>query len=200
MASGRDELEQLTRPLLEALAKIAGLECTYLTVFDWARREQEVRFVHRGGDVEIAEGSRLALPEGVSPENLLDVTRSPAQMPEMHPDSQAATRLGLRTYVSVPVVLPERELFGMVCGASRRRRPVGEPVVSVMESFAQIVATEQRAERAEAQLRARGFFLAVAEHQLKTPLTSLLGAARLLREGGPELGQDQRDLFLDIDP
>lgn len=193
---GHDGLEQLTRPLLEALAKIAGLECTYLTVFDWARGEQEVRFVHRGGDLEIAEGSRVALPEGVSRETLL--TRSPAQMPQTHPDSQAAKRLGLRTYVSVPVVLPTHELFGTVCGASRRPVRVREPVVSIMEAFAQIVATEQRAERAEAQLRARGFFLAVAEHQLKTPLTSLLGAARVLREGGPELGGDQRDVFLDM--
>lgn len=193
---GHDGLEQLTRPLLEALAKIAGLECTYLTVFDWARGEQEVRFVHRGGDLEIAEGSRVALPEGVSPEILL--TRSPAQMPQTHPDRQAAKRLGLRTYVSVPVVLPTHELFGMVCGVSRRPLRVREPVMSIMEAFAQIVATEQRAERAEAQLRARGFFLAVAEHQLKTPLTSLLGAARVLREGGSDLGQDQRDVFLDM--
>ena len=201
-------LEELTRPLLEALAKLAGLECTYLTVFDWARREQEVRYVHRAGDVEIAEGSRLPLPDGVSLEILLGVTRSPAQMPGTHPDSQAAKRLGLRTYVSVPVVLPKHELFGMVCGASRRPHPVGEPVVSVMESFAQIVAdhmsrarvaaAEERAERAEEQLRARGLFLAMAEHELKTPLTSLLGAARILRDGGPELGQDQRDVLLDM--
>jgi signal transduction histidine kinase len=204
-AAGYHDLEGLTRPLLRALAELAGLDCTYLTVFDWDRREQEVRFAH-GGDVGITEGSRLALPDGVSREILLGVTRSPAQMPRTHPDSQAAKRLGLRTYVRVPVVLAKHELVGIVCGASRRPQPVGEPVVSVMEFFAQIVAdhmsrdrveaTEHRAERAEEQLRARGLFLAVAEHQLKTPLTSLLGAARILDDGWAELGQDERALFL----
>ncbi|HTJ76730.1 MAG TPA: ATP-binding protein [Acidimicrobiales bacterium] len=207
-AASHLDLEDLTRPLLEALAKLAGLDCAYLTVFDWDRREQEVRFVHRAGDVEITEGSRLPLPSGVSQEILLGVTRSPAQMPRAHPDSQAAKRLGLRTYVSVPVVLPRHELFGMVCGASRRPQAVGEPVVSVMEFFAKIVADhvsrarvaaiERRAERAEELLRARGMFLAVAEHQLKTPLTSLLGAARVLCDRWPELGQDDRAMFLDI--
>jgi signal transduction histidine kinase len=201
-------LEELARPLLEALAKLAGLECTYLTVFDWDRREQEVCFVHRAGDVEIAEGSRLALPDGVSQEILLGVTRSPAEIPRTHPDSQAAKRLGLRTYVSVPVVLAKHQLFGMICGAGRLPRPVGEPVVSVMEFFAQIiadhmgrvriVATEARAERAEEQLRARGHYLALAEHQMKTPLTSLLGATRILHDGWLDLTEAERDSFLDM--
>lgn len=207
-AAGELDLEELTRPLLGALATIAGLECTYLTVFDWDRKEQEVRFVHCAGGVEIEEGSRLPLPPGVSQESLPGVTRSPAQMPKTHPDSQAARRLGLRTYVSVPVVVAKHELFGMVCGASRQDGVVAEPIVSVMEFFAQIVAdhvtresvaaTEQRAAAAEEQLRARARYLAVAEHQLKTPLTSLTGAARLLRDGWQALDDAQRQQFIDM--
>ncbi len=205
---GDVDLEGLTRPLLEALARIAGLESTYLTVFDWDRREQEVRFVHRAGDVGIEEGSRLPLHEDVSEESLPGVTRSPAQMPRTHPDSQAARRLGLRTYVSVPVVLAKHELYGMICGASRRAGAVTEPVVSVMEFFAAIVAdhitrervaaTEQRAAIAEEQLRARDRYLAVAEHHLKTPLTSLRGAAKLLRDGWKVLDDAQLEQFVDL--
>jgi GAF domain-containing protein len=157
--AGDVDLEELTRPLLAALAKIAGLDTTYLTVFDWDRREQEVRFVHCAGGVEIEERSRLPLPPEVVQESLPGVTRSPPRMPSSHPDSQAARRLGLQTYVSVPVVLAKHELFGMVCGASRQTGAVSEPVVSVMEFVADIVAdhitrervaaTEQRAARAE---------------------------------------------------
>lgn len=201
-------LEALTRPLLRALATIANLESTYLTVFDWDRREQEVRFVHRAGGVEIQEGSREPLPPQVSEESLPGVTRSPSQMPKTHPDSQAARRLGLRTYVSVPVVLAKHELFGMVCGASSQAGAVSEPVVSVMEYFAEIIAdhitrervavTEQRAAMAEAQLRARARYLAVAEHQLKTPLTSLGGAAKLLRDGWRVLDDAQRQQFIEM--
>ena len=202
------DLEVLTRPLLDALASIGGFETTYLTVFDWDRREQEVRFVCRAGGVEIEEGSRLPLPPEVSEESLPGVTRSPPRMPKTHPDSQAAKRLGLRTYVSVPVVLAKHELFGMLCGASKRTGAVTEPVASVMEYFAEIVAdhitrervaaTEQRAATAEEQLRARARYLAVAEHQLKTPLTSLIGATKLLRDGWKILDDAQREQFVDI--
>jgi K+-sensing histidine kinase KdpD len=206
--AGDVDPEGLTRPLLEALATIAGLESTYLTVFDWDRREQEVRFVHHAGGVEIEEGSRLPLPSEVSQESLPGVTRSPPQMPKTHPDSQAARRLGLRTYVSVPIVLAKHELFGMVCGASRQAGAVTEPVVAVMEFFAttiadhiardRVAATEQRATAAEEQLRARARYLAVAEHQLKTPLTSLIGAARLLQDGWRVLDDAQREQFIEM--
>ena len=206
--AGDVDLEGLTRPLLAALATIAGLEATYLTVFDWDRREQEVRFVHSAGGVEIEEGSRLPVSAEVSEESLPGVTRSPSQMPKTHPDSQVAKRLGLRTYVSVPVVLAKHELFGMVCGARRQAGPVTEPVVSVMEFLAEIVAdqitrervaaTEQRAATAEEQLRARARYLAVAEHQLKTPLTSLIGASRLLRDGWTALDDTQREEIVDM--
>lgn len=36
VAGNSRDLESLTRPLLEALAKLAKLESTYLVVFDWA--------------------------------------------------------------------------------------------------------------------------------------------------------------------
>lgn len=208
VGSADDDLEDLTRPLLEALAKLADLDSTYLTVFDWTRREQEVRFVHSAGRGEITEGSRLPLPDGVSCESLPGVTRSPAQLPRTHPDSAAAKRLGLQTYVSVPVVLARHELYGMVCGASREARPVSEPVVAVMEALAGIVAdhmsrarmaaAEQRAEVAEERLQTRALFLAVAEHQLKTPVTSLLGAAQILRDGWVGLDDGYRDQLLDM--
>src|SRR5947199_10771342 len=104
-ASGGD-LAALTRPLLEALAKLSGLESTYLAVFDWDRREQEVRVVHSAGKVQVREGIRLPLPAGISQETLPGVTRSPPQLvARAFPDSLVAKRLGLETYVIVPVVV-----------------------------------------------------------------------------------------------
>jgi len=203
-----DDLEALTRPLLEALATLGHLDTTYLTVLDWHRREQEVRFVHTTGEVSITKGSRLSVPDSVLHESLPGVTRSPLQLPGTHPDSQAAKALGLATYVSVPVVLAKHELFGMLCGASRLPRPVSERLVSVMEFFADIIAdhltrtrvaaTEQRADLAEEELRARARFLAVAEHQLKTPLTAIQGAAEVLHARWADLGAVTRDEFIGL--
>src|ERR1700741_3833162 len=59
-----DSIAGLIRPLLEALAKLAGLECTYLVVFDWRRREQEVRFVYSASEALLQEGDRIPVTEG----------------------------------------------------------------------------------------------------------------------------------------
>jgi signal transduction histidine kinase len=208
VATNGHDLEDLTRPLLEALATLGSLDSTYLIVFDWDRREQEVRFVHSAGEVSITKGSRLPLPDTVFQESLPGVTRSSAQMPETFPDAQAAKHLGLGTYVSVPVVLAKHELYGMLSGAGKRAQPVSERLVSAMEFFAQMIAeqvsrtlvaaTEQRADLAEEELRARARFLAVAEHQLKTPLTAIQGAAEVLHARWADLGVSTRDEFLEI--
>src|SRR5687767_15510892 len=93
VAANGDDLEELTRPLLEALATLGSLDSTYLIVFDWDRREQEVRFVHSAGEESITKGSRLPLPDTVFQESLPGVTRSSAKMPETFPDAQAAKHL-----------------------------------------------------------------------------------------------------------
>jgi len=203
MASAGHDLDALVPALLEALARIADLDSTYLTVFDWDKREQEVRFLHSTAEVGITDRSRLPLAAVVSRESLPGVTRSPAGEMQAHADSEVAKHVGLATYASVPIVLAGHELWGMVCGASRLPQPeVSDRVITLMEGFAGIiaehvsweraVATERRAEGAEAELRSRGRFLAQAEHELKTPLTVLRGAVELLRNGWDDLSDGER--------
>ena len=200
-ANSRD-LEGLTRPLLEAFAKLSGLESTYLTIFDWDLREQHVRFVYSTGSVQVSEGMTFPLPEGLSNEALSGVTRSPVRLERTYPDSAVARSLGLKAYVSVPIVVAQHRIFGMLCGASQASRQIGESMIAVIEFFAQIVAdhvtraeaaaTTERAERAEEQLHSRALFLAQAEHQLKTPLTVLEGASVMLLDRWDELSDDKR--------
>jgi signal transduction histidine kinase len=202
-ASSGHDLDGLARPLLEALAKIASLDATYLAVFDWDTREQEVRFLHSTEQVGITDRSRLPLAAAISRESLPGVTRSPLGEMHAHPDGEVAKHVGLATYVSVPIVLAGHELWGMVCGASRQPQPqVSDRVITVMEAFAEIIAehvsweraaaTERRAEAAEAELRSRGRFLAQAQHQLKTPLTALRGAVELLQTRWDRLSDEER--------
>jgi K+-sensing histidine kinase KdpD len=199
-------LGSLTRPLLEALAKLGDFESAYLMVFDWDRGQQEVRYAHNAGGVDISERMRVAIAPGMSPQALPGVTRSLETLPKAHPDSQIARGLGLQTYVSVPVVVAEHRLWGMLCAASSAPRQVGEGVISVMEYLASLIAdhvvreqtaaTERRARAAEETLRARAVFLAEAEHELKTPLTVIVGMARTLTDEWQNLTEDEREEFL----
>ena len=207
-ASNGHDLEALTRPLLEALAKLSGFESTYLTIFDWERRQQDVRFVYSTGSIRVTEGLKLPVPAGLSSEALSGVTRSPVELDRTYPDSAVARTLGLKAYVSVPVVVAEHRIFGMLCGASKASRRVGESLISVMEFFAQIIAdhvtraqvaaTAIRADRAEEQLHSRALFLAQAEHQLKTPLTVVEGASVILLDRWHELSEDKRSDVLSM--
>lgn len=196
------EIDGLIRPLLEALAKLADLESTYLTVFDWERSEQEVRFVFSAGETQVEEGHRIPLPVEVSQESFPGVTRSPQTALHAQPDSLVARRLGLEAFVSVPVVVAKHRLVGMLCGASRNPRQVSETVVGLFESFADIMADhlqrtemqemEDRAAAAESKLLDRARFLVEVEHRVKTPLSALHGAALILRDRREELSEPAR--------
>lgn len=206
-AANSPDLETLTQPLLEAMASLANLESTFLTVFDWNERTQQVRFVHNMAEPLIQKGMEVPLPEGAMPESLPGVTRSPKEVSTVHPDSVVAQRIGLKTYVSVPVSLAKHQLFGMLCGASRAAAQVSEGIVSVMEFFAQIIAdhidrsrvaaTERRAHTAEEQLQSRARFLAEAEHMLKAPLTVLEGMSVSLLERWSEYPESSRTKMLE---
>ncbi len=195
------DLEGLTRPLLEALAKLAGFESTYLTVFDWDRHTQEVRFVY-SVENQVSEGITISLPADLRPEAIAGVTRSPVGLTGTDPDSWVAHDLGLQTYVSVPVMAAKHKLYGRVCGASREARDVPETVITVMEFFAKIIAdhvtreevaeTEKRVVAAEEKLRSRARFLATAEHMLKTPLTAIEGLPQTLLAHWDVMPEGQR--------
>jgi signal transduction histidine kinase len=206
--TNNQDLESVTRPLLEALSKMGRLESTYLMVFDWAERQQEVLYAYNSDGPLVEEGMRVAIARGLFPEALPGVTRSIETLPEAHPDSQIAKDIGLQTYVSVPVVVARHRLWGMLCGASRAPRQVSESVITVMEHLAhllaehvvreQTAATERRAEAAEETLRARAVFLAQTEHELKVPLTIIDGMARTLARDWESLTAEERRDFLDI--
>jgi len=197
--SGAQDPGSLVRPMLEALSKVTGLECTYLTVFDWDSHTQQVCFAFNAASTTIEEGIRIQLPPGVSPEAFPGVTRSPAAAGIPEPDSWIAKGLGLTTYLSVPVTLSRHRLYGMLCGASAAPHDLGEPIVTIFEAFADTIAQhlvrstvasiEARATQAEQQLSARARFLAEAEHRLKTPLAVLQGSAMLLRDRREELSE-----------
>jgi K+-sensing histidine kinase KdpD len=196
------DFARLVRALLVAIADIGTFDVAYLTTIDWDRHEQVVHFAHNVvEDVAVPEGHRTACPADLSEQVFLGVTRS-NDLPTPQPDSHVARRLGLKTYVSVPVVTPSHNLYGTLCGAARAHRDVADATVSAMECFARLLAdqmarehqaaTEVRAEWAESQLRVRAQFLAEAEHRLKSPLAVISGWASMLADNDPRLTDAER--------
>lgn len=203
-AASATSLEQLTRPLLELLEEVTGLETTYLTRVDEKAGEQIIVFSRNVGDIEIPEGLRVEWSDTLCKRALDQGIACVDNVPEIWGDSQAARDLKLQTYVSTPVRLPDGTLYGTLCGASAASHTLDERQQRVLRLFSRVVsdqvarehareAESARAAAAEERLRARARLLAMAEHELKSPLSVLIGWTLLLRSR-PDAGLEETAL------
>src|SRR4051794_10571094 len=96
-------LEDLTRPMLEMLEAVSGLESTYLTMIDLDKGLQHVLYARNSRQMQIPEG--LSVPwDDTLCKRALDEGRSyTGNVAECWGDSDAARDLGIQTYVSMPV-------------------------------------------------------------------------------------------------
>jgi signal transduction histidine kinase len=204
---GELTLEALTRPLLSVLARLTKCESTYLIIFDWRSREQVVEFVFSAGEVQVDEGMRMPLSTELRQETFPGVTRSPMTVSDFQADGWVAQALGLKGYISVPITLGKHQLFGMLCGASRIAYDVNESVANMFEYFADIIAQhivraetiglEERVRIAEERWAERARFVAQAQHQMKTPLSTLQGMSQTLRNRWGQLTRAEQAEMLD---
>jgi signal transduction histidine kinase len=175
-------------------------------------RAEEV-FVLRGATLEELERAAAESPAGPGASSLrrmVDLGR-PVTLSDEEPDSGGGAPLStsLRGAVCAPIFV-RGELAGC-CGAIHRqvKRLFGEEEVRLAQyvatlagaalenarNFGRVEAlSEERGrlyEQAQVALRLRDDFLAIAAHELKTPLTALslqlqAGVAALARTGGPQ--------------
>ncbi|MDR7330893.1 sensor domain-containing diguanylate cyclase [Roseateles asaccharophilus] len=138
-------LEDLTRPLLEMLEAVTGLESTYLTTVDLAEGMQHIIYARNSKDLQIPEG--LSVPWGDTLcKRALDENRPfTDDVAGIWGDSGAARELGIQTYVSTPVRTDEGRLYGTLCAASSRRQPLTTEAQHVLGLFARLI--EQHVER-----------------------------------------------------
>jgi PAS domain S-box-containing protein len=89
-------------------------------------------------------------------------------------------------------VSPIRDDHGVIVGAAKVARDIGERKRSEIE-YQALLEREQTARRqAERAVHARDEFLATISHELRSPLNAILGWAHLLKTGGLDVERTQR--------
>lgn len=111
------------------------------------------------------------------------------------------TRYGLESYIAVPIILDDGEVFGTLCSIDPKPAPASRAeTVTMFELFAKLIATQieanRRHQRAEAALSdaqdtgvLRDQFIAVLGHDLRSPLAAIDAGITLLKSRVDDRGQ-----------
>lgn len=202
VASART-LEDLTRPLLEMLEEVTGLESTYLTTIDLALATQSILYARNTRTMQIPEGLTVPWGDTLCKRALDEGRMFTDNVSDCWGDSEAAAALGIQTYVSTPVFAGKGVLYGTLCAASSARRMMDDQVRRVLTLFAHLIGAQAERERLLLQLLDTNAHL--AELAATDALTGLPNRRALLEALRRELEQANRqDMtvlvgFLDFD-
>lgn len=106
---------------------------------------------------------------------------------------------GLKSYISVPIILKDGSFFGTLCGIDSVPRAVNTPqVITTFQLFADLIAslisdrrdllTSENALISERKMsKLREEFIAVLGHDLRNPLTSIKSGLRMLGRPGADV-------------
>ena len=198
-----EDLEQLTRPLLEALHDITGLSSTYLTVIHEQEDVQELRYTynHRP-EFQLPEGLVVPWGDTLCKRALEEGRPCTSNVPEVWGDSDAARALALQSYVSVPVSLSSGALWGTLCAADDQIHEGTAEHLPTMRLFALLISSE--IERAAAVDGERAKAEQARQEADTDVLTSVSSRRVLLPWLATNLGDLERDeqvavVFLDVD-
>jgi diguanylate cyclase len=179
-------LEDLTRPMLEMLEAVTGLESTYLTRIDLEQGLQHILYARNARQLQIPEG--LAVPWGDTLcKRALDEGRVYTDnVAECWGDSDAARQLGIQTYVSTPVRTDSGGLYGTLCAASGERQPLPANATNVLGLFARLIGHQVEREQLFQRLSAANAELAT--HAATDALTGLPNRRAFLEGPAPHAG------------
>lgn len=150
-----DGLEAMTRPILQILQDLTGLESTYLTMIDWAGNEQRITFSRNTGELQIPEGLRTDWSDTLCRRSLHEGRPYTNDVPAVWGDSAGAAVAGIQTYLGVPVLDSGEGVVGTLCGASRRSLDLDERAISAMRMFAQLLSAQLQRDAARSAAAGR---------------------------------------------
>jgi EAL domain-containing protein (putative c-di-GMP-specific phosphodiesterase class I)/GAF domain-containing protein len=143
------DLESLTRPLLESIVSLTGLEISYLTLYDAASDELDHRFIHNVTELDLPpEGTRLPWADTLCERCQSKGIAWTADVPRDLPGNVVAEMYGIHTYLSLPVHSAEGRMLGTLCAASRERRYLPTWTVREIELLCFLVADRFARDRA----------------------------------------------------
>ena len=201
--SGAENLEGLTRPLLELLETVTGMESTYLTTIDLSRGIQHVLFARNTERVLIPEGLDVPWDDTLCKRALEEDRPYTDDVSSCWGDSEAARALGLQTYLSQPVRNLDGGLYGTLCAASGRKVIVAGETVKVLGLFARLIAHQVERENLVEKLRQSNEEL--SSHALVDAITGIANRRALMQELRRMLARADREggglqvAFIDLD-
>lgn len=169
--SGAQDLETLTRPLLQLLEAVTGLQSTYLTIVDEGAGVQRILYSRNTGRMQIPEKLEVPWGDTLCKRALEEGRAYTDNVAECWGDSDAARALGIQTYMSQPVRTSDGQLFGTLCGASADKVVVPQATLNVFTMFAKLIA--QQVERENLIGRMSQVTRELAQTSLTDPLTGL---------------------------
>ena len=174
------DLESLTRPLLEMLASVTGLESTYLTEIDLGQSSQHVLFARNVAGLQIPEGMTVEWSDTLCRRAIDEEIGYTDDVAALWGDSQAASELGIRSYLSSPVRTSTGSLYGTLCGASTEQKPAVAGAQQLIAFFAHLIAEQVEREQLLRQLQQANDEL--SRLALSGPLTGLPNRRALMLE------------------
>lgn len=140
-------------------------------------------------------------------------TRAPiafdqASADQLWRDHPTPNTYGLESYIAVPIMLDDGDVFGTLCAIDPRPAPASRPeTVRMFKLFARLIATQLDANRRLAQSEAalldaretaelRDQFIAVLGHDLRNPLAAIQAGTTLLDR--KVTGEDTRRILSEM--
>jgi diguanylate cyclase len=135
------DLEGLTRPLLDAVLSLTGLETSYLTVLH-DQEHLEHRFVRNAGALELPEGFTLpwsqSLCSSMHAQRMTwtnDAGRDLADRP-------VAAAQGVVTFLTSPVTDLDGTVLGTLCAGSRDAVYISDATIAQIQLIAHVLGRE----------------------------------------------------------
>lgn len=136
-----DAFERSTRPLLQLVHELTGLETSFISSIDWDAQSQTVVFSSNVGELQVTEGSILDWSDSMCRWAFLSGTEHSTDVPTTYPGSLGADVLGMQSFLAVPI-LDEGRTLGTLCGASRSSVPVGDDTIRHLRLIAESLAMQ----------------------------------------------------------